>query len=69
LVAPLLELFGAVILLELFDALVAGIQLTTQLRIAPNLHYVVHPDQFDEPARQRDLPNALIAGMRIDWSL
>lgn len=46
-----------------------GIQLTTQLRIAPNLHYVVHPDQFDEPARQRDLPNALIAGMRIDWSL
>lgn len=46
-----------------------GIQLTTQLRIAPNLHYVVHPDQFNEPARQRDLPNALIAGMRIDWSL
>jgi porin len=46
-----------------------GIQLTTQLRIAPNLHYIVHPDQFDEPARQRDLPNALIAGIRIDWSL
>ena len=46
-----------------------GIQLTPQLRIAPNLHYIVHPDQFDEPARQRDLPNALIAGLRIDWSL
>jgi porin len=46
-----------------------GIQLPPQLRIAPNLHYIVHPDQFNEPARQRDLPDALIAGLRIDWSL
>ncbi len=46
-----------------------GIQLTPQLRIAPNLHYIMHPDQFNEPARQRDLPDALIAGLRIDWSL
>ncbi len=46
-----------------------GIQLTPQLRIVPNLHYIVHPDQFNEPARQRDLPDALIAGLRIDWSL
>ncbi|HIE5354599.1 TPA: carbohydrate porin [Stenotrophomonas maltophilia] len=46
-----------------------GMQLTPQLRIAPNLHYIVHPDQFNEPARQRDLPDALIAGLRIDWSL
>ncbi|HEL3863290.1 TPA: carbohydrate porin [Stenotrophomonas maltophilia] len=46
-----------------------GIQLSPQLRIAPNLHYIVHPDQFNEPARQRDLPDALIAGLRIDWSL
>ncbi|GHH56434.1 carbohydrate porin [[Pseudomonas] boreopolis] len=46
-----------------------GIQVTPKLRIAPNLHYIVHPDQFDEPARLHDLPNALIAGMRIDWSL
>lgn len=46
-----------------------GIQLTPQLRIAPNLHYIVHPDPFNEPARQRDLPNALIAGMRVDWNL
>jgi len=46
-----------------------GMQLTPQLRIAPNLHYIVHPDQFNEPARQRDLPDALIAGLRVDWSL
>ncbi|MFT4246403.1 MAG: carbohydrate porin [Pseudomonas sp.] len=46
-----------------------GIAITPKLRIAPNLHYIVHPDQFDEPARLHDLPNALIAGVRIDWSL
>lgn len=46
-----------------------GIEVTPQLRVAPNLHYIVHPDQFNEPARQRDLPNALIAGLRVDWSL
>ncbi len=46
-----------------------GFQVTPQLRIAPNLHYIVHPDQFDEPGRERDLPNALIAGLRVDWSL
>lgn len=46
-----------------------GIQLTPQLRIAPNLHYIVHPDQFNEPSRTRDLPDALIAGMRVDWAL
>ena len=26
-----------------------GIQLTPQLRVAPNLHYIVHPDQFMSP--------------------
>jgi porin len=46
-----------------------GIQVTPKLRIAPNLHYIVHPDQFDEPARLQDLSNALIAGLRLDWSL
>ncbi|WP_414494812.1 carbohydrate porin [Stenotrophomonas maltophilia] len=46
-----------------------GIQLTPQLRLAPNLHYIVHPDQFNEPTRQRNLPNALIAGLRVDWRL
>ncbi|MFC6839168.1 carbohydrate porin [Xanthomonas theicola] len=46
-----------------------GIQVSPQLRIAPNLQYIVHPDQFNEPARTRDLPNALVAGMRVDWTL
>ena len=46
-----------------------GIQITPKFRIAPNLQYIVHPDQFDEPARLHDLPNALVAGLRFDWSL
>ncbi|APP84511.1 carbohydrate porin [Xanthomonas hortorum pv. vitians] len=46
-----------------------GIQVTKRLRIAPNLHYVINPDQFNEPTRTNDLKNALIAGMRIDWNL
>lgn len=46
-----------------------GIQVTKRLRIAPNLHYVINPDQFNEPTRSNDLKNALIAGMRIDWNL
>lgn len=46
-----------------------GIQLNRQLRITPNLHYLVHPDQFNEPARRHDLDNALVAGLRIDWNL
>ncbi|MCC4627268.1 carbohydrate porin, partial [Xanthomonas campestris pv. nigromaculans] len=46
-----------------------GIQVTKRLRIAPNLHYVINPDQFNEPTRTNDLKNALIAGLRIDWNL
>ncbi|WDS36749.1 carbohydrate porin [Pseudoxanthomonas sp.] len=46
-----------------------GIAITPKLRIAPNLHYIVHPDQFNEPTRLHDLPNALVAGLRLDWSL
>ncbi|MDZ4078714.1 carbohydrate porin [Hydrocarboniphaga sp.] len=46
-----------------------GIQLTPALRIAPNLIYAIHPDQFAEPDRTQDLPNAFIAGLRVDLSL
>jgi porin len=46
-----------------------GIQLTPALRIAPNLIYAIHPDQFADPDRTEDLPNAFIAGLRVDLSL
>jgi porin len=46
-----------------------AIQVTPQLRIAPNLHYIIHPDQFNEPSRLHDLPNTWVAGLRLDWNL
>lgn len=46
-----------------------AIQVTPSLRIAPNLHYIINPDQFADPSRTRDLPDALIAGLRVDWAL
>lgn len=46
-----------------------GIQLAPKLRLTPNLHYLVHPDQFNEPARPHDLDNALVAGLRVDWNM
>lgn len=46
-----------------------GIQLTPALRIAPNLIYAIHPDPFADPDRTEDLPNAFIAGLRVDLSL
>ena len=45
-----------------------GVQVNKQLRLQPNLHYIVHPDQFGEPSRTRNLPNALVVGMRVDLS-
>lgn len=46
-----------------------GFAINPHLRIAPSLHYVMHPDQFNAPGRLRDLPNAWVAGLRFDLSL
>ena len=46
-----------------------GIQVNPLLRVQPNLHYIANPDQFGEPARTRDLPDALAVGLRVDLSL
>ncbi|WP_428309506.1 carbohydrate porin [Hydrocarboniphaga sp.] len=45
-----------------------GIQVNQQLRLQPNLQYIVHPDQFGDPSRTRNLPNAFVVGLRIDLS-
>lgn len=46
-----------------------GVQLTKLLRVAPNLHYIVHPDGFSDPRRTRDLDDALVVGLRVDLQL
>lgn len=46
-----------------------GWQATPQVRIQPNLHYVIHPDQFNEPGRLKDAPDAFAVGLRFDVNL
>lgn len=46
-----------------------GVQLTPLLRVAPNLHYIIHPDGFSAPARTRNIDDALVVGLRVDLSL
>lgn len=46
-----------------------GVQVNPLLRVQPNLHYIVHPDQFGDPARTRNLPDALVVGLRVDLLL
>ncbi|MDB5971201.1 MAG: porin [Hydrocarboniphaga sp.] len=45
-----------------------GIQFNQQLRLQPNVQYIIHPDQFGDPSRTRNLPNALVVGLRVDLS-
>ncbi|ASG23516.1 carbohydrate porin [Nitrospirillum viridazoti] len=46
-----------------------GVQLARAVRIQPNLQYVIHPDQFSDPARLRDAPDAFVIGLRFDLDL
>jgi porin len=46
-----------------------GIQLNRATRIEPNLQYILHPDQAAEPSRMRDIPNALVIGMKMNVDL
>lgn len=43
-----------------------GFHLTEDIRIQPNLQYVIHPDQLNEPTRTKNLPNAFVVGLRFD---
>ncbi|NKF22123.1 carbohydrate porin [Solimonas marina] len=46
-----------------------GIQVTPALRVQPNVIYDIHPDQFGDPSRTRNLPNAWVVGLRVDLQL
>jgi porin len=43
-----------------------GFNLTPQIRLQPNVHYIIHPDQMNNPSRLKDLPNAFLVGLRFD---
>lgn len=46
-----------------------GAQLGPSVRVQPNLIYIIHPDQLDQPARLKDAPNAFVVGLRFDLNL
>lgn len=46
-----------------------GYQLTPQIRVQPNIQYIINPDQFSEPGRKKDLDNIFILGLRFDVNL
>ncbi len=46
-----------------------GYQLTPQIRVQPNIQYIINPDQFSDPGRTKDLDNIFILGLRFDVNL
>lgn len=46
-----------------------GYQLTPQIRVQPNIQYIINPDQFSDPRRTKDLDNIFILGLRFDVNL
>ena len=46
-----------------------GIHVNDNIRIQPNIHYIVNPDQFGDKARQEDLSDAVVLGLRFDINL
>lgn len=46
-----------------------GFQVTPAMRIQPNVHYIIRPDQLNAPQRTENLPNALAVGVRLDMNL
>jgi porin len=42
-----------------------GAQITERVRVSPNIHYIVNPDQLGDPFRTRRLGNVLAIGLKF----
>lgn len=51
---------------QLMMELSYGYELTDNIRLQPNIQYIIHPDQLGEPTRTKNLPNAFLVGFRFD---
>ena len=40
-----------------------GIQINANLRISPNIHYIINPDQLADPFRTERVGNVLATGL------
>ena len=54
---------------QLMMELSYGMQFGDNIRVQPNIHYIVNPDQFNERGRVEDLDNAWVAGLSFDVDL
>ena len=46
-----------------------GYQLNDHVRIQPNVHYIINPDQLAERDRVMALDDAIVLGLRFDVNL
>ena len=46
-----------------------GYQLNDHVRIQPNVHYIINPDQFAQRDRVIALDDAIVLGLRFDVNL
>ena len=42
-----------------------GIQINEDLRISPNIHYIINPDQLADPFRTQPVGNVLAIGLNF----
>jgi len=54
---------------EFMMELAYGAQLTSAIRLSPNLQYIINPDQMNEPFRTKNIPNAFVVGFKFDVDL
>ncbi len=46
-----------------------GIHVNDNIRIQPNVHYIINPDQFNDKSRIENLDDAWIVGLRFDVNI
>jgi porin len=50
---------------QIMMELAYGIQINANLRISPNIHYIINPDQLADPFRTQHVRNVLAIGLRF----
>jgi porin len=50
---------------QIMMELAYGIQINANLRISPNIHYIINPDQLADPFRTQRVGNVLAIGLRF----
>ena len=50
---------------QIMMELAYGIQINAKLRISPNIHYIINPDQLADPFRTQRVGNVLAIGLRF----